>query len=95
MTVGCKITEVPGTDTEMEDRQLSDKNLSDHVQLMKLDLQFEQRLAKRLEEELKKNWVLLEEHSLKEDSLEKKMLEEEKVMDSLEKEEELKENLQE
>ena len=52
---GVEITEVPGTDTEMEDRQLSDKNLSDHVQLMKLDPQFEQRLAERLEEELKKD----------------------------------------
>ncbi|CAG8639547.1 2933_t:CDS:2, partial [Gigaspora rosea] len=28
---GVEITEAQGTDTEMEDRQLSDKNLSDHV----------------------------------------------------------------
>ncbi|CAG8753471.1 12054_t:CDS:1, partial [Gigaspora rosea] len=48
--LGVEITEVPGTDTEMEDRQLSDKNLSDHVQLIKLDPQFEQRLAERLKE---------------------------------------------
>ncbi|CAG8856053.1 26818_t:CDS:2, partial [Gigaspora margarita] len=38
-----------------KDHQTSDLSLADNIQLMEMDLQIEQRLAERLEEELRKN----------------------------------------
>ncbi|CAG8855245.1 28756_t:CDS:1, partial [Gigaspora margarita] len=38
-----------------KDHQTTDLSLADNVQLMEMDLQVEQRLAERLEEELRKN----------------------------------------
>ena len=43
-------TELPNMDMEKGDRQISEIDLTDHVQLMEVDSQLEQRLAERLEE---------------------------------------------
>ncbi|CAG8779163.1 5993_t:CDS:2, partial [Gigaspora margarita] len=50
-----EVTEAKTTGVGTEDQQTSDLSLAENVQLMEMDLQWEQRLAERLEAELKKN----------------------------------------